>query len=288
VPTVHTALPDALQQAVDAVLREAGVEHVAHGDAKPVRAGELAAGDADAVALIGPQLSRAVAHAVEATRPAGLPLLAPAATWVGVTRDDEPGCDDPADHGHTIFRLVARDSVVAERIAMDVHASGRPALVIAGEHEYGVQLDAQLRLAGLPRTSEPADADLIVLCGLADQPELERVTALDPMPVYAFDGVQGSRTFAGTDREVFLALPHGPAEGFTAEHLVTGVVHAGRMATLVVELVEAGATDRAAMLDALRSHRLFDEHGDTTEPEVWLWRVGPRWELEPHRPLDPL
>jgi hypothetical protein len=287
VPTVHTALPDALQQAADAVLREAGVEHVAHGDAEPVRAGELAAGDPDAVALIGPQLSRAVAHAVEATRPAGLPLLAPAATWVGVTRDDEPGCDDPAQHGHTIFRLVARDSVVAERIAMDVHASGRPALVIAGAHEYGVQLDAQLRVAGLPRTSDPADADLIVLCGLGDQPELERVVELDPMPVYAFDGIQGSAAFADGGRDLYLALPHGPDGGYTADELVAGVAHAERLAGLVVDLVGDGATDRASLLAALRAHRLFDDHGDTTQPDVWLWRAGPKWELEPHRPLDP-
>ena len=71
--------------------------------------------------MIGPVRSREVAETVEATAPAGLPLIAPMATWAGVTRDDEPGCeDDPADHRGTVFRLLARDTVVAERIATDV------------------------------------------------------------------------------------------------------------------------------------------------------------------------
>jgi hypothetical protein len=68
--------------------------------------------------------------------------------------------------------MVARDTVVAARIAAHVRAAGKRALVIAGEHEYGVQLDGQLRLAGLPRAN--ADADLVVLCGLAGHPEIER------------------------------------------------------------------------------------------------------------------
>ena len=78
-------------------------------------------------------MSRAVAEAVEATAPAGLPLIAPVATWAGVTRDDEPGCeDDPARHGGTVLRMVARDTVVAARIAADLRAQGSEPLVIAG------------------------------------------------------------------------------------------------------------------------------------------------------------
>ena len=53
---------------------------------------------------------------MEATGPAGLPLIAPMATWAGVTRSDEPGCeDDPEDHRGTVFRLLARDTEVALR-----------------------------------------------------------------------------------------------------------------------------------------------------------------------------
>jgi ABC-type branched-subunit amino acid transport system substrate-binding protein len=75
---VHSALPEALTAAVEAAL--AGVEHVAHGGGDEMGAAEAAAGDADALALIGPFRSRAVAEALETTRPAGLPLLAPVAT----------------------------------------------------------------------------------------------------------------------------------------------------------------------------------------------------------------
>jgi hypothetical protein len=166
---VHSSLPDALTAAVDAAL--GGVGHVAHGDADSMRAAEAAAADADAVALLGPFRSREVAEVVEATAPAGLPLLAPAATWAGVTRDDEPGCDDdPARHRGTVLRMLARDTEVAARLAADVRAAGQRALVVAGEHEYGVQLDGQLRLVGLPRADDAATADLVVLCGLADGP----------------------------------------------------------------------------------------------------------------------
>jgi ABC-type branched-subunit amino acid transport system substrate-binding protein len=103
---VHSALPALLESAVAEVL---GAAHVAHGDRDPMAAAEAAA--ADGLALIGPFTSRTVAEAVEATAPAGLPLIAPVATWAGVTRDDEPGCeDDPARHGGTVLRMVARDT----------------------------------------------------------------------------------------------------------------------------------------------------------------------------------
>src|SRR5689334_22652430 len=123
VMVVHSVLPEGLTDAVTAVLRPAGITHYAHGYHAPMWAAEVAAGDADATAIIGPYRSRDVAEAVEATAPAGLPLIAPVATWAGVTRDDEPGCDDdPANHRGTIVRLVARDTVVAQRIAADVLA----------------------------------------------------------------------------------------------------------------------------------------------------------------------
>src|SRR5690349_15195201 len=168
---VHSVLPDPLTAAIDAVLRAAGVEHRAHGPAAPMRAAETAAADPDAVALIGPFRSADVAEAVEATAPAGLPLIAPVATWAGVTRDDEPGCDEAADHRGTVLRMVARDTEVAARIAADVRAAGRRALVVAGDHDYGRQLDGQLRRADLPRAEAAGDADLVLLCGLADGPE---------------------------------------------------------------------------------------------------------------------
>src|SRR4051794_4831680 len=160
---VHSILPQPLSGAVAGVLEEAGVAHMAHGDSDPVRAASVAAADGDALALIGPFRSADVADAVEATAPEGLPLVAPVATWVGVTRDDEPGCDDAARHRGTVFRIVARDSVVAQRIAGDIAASGQCALVVAGEHDYGRQLDGQLRVHGLLRTDDAQRAQVVVL-----------------------------------------------------------------------------------------------------------------------------
>src|SRR3954469_12116365 len=122
---VHSTLPDPLAAVVDEVLSAARVEHRAHGARAPMRAAEAAAGDADAVALIGPFRSADVAEVVEATAPAGLPLLAPVATWAGVTRDDEPGCDDAADHRGTVLRLVPRATRAPPRGAGGGCAPGR-------------------------------------------------------------------------------------------------------------------------------------------------------------------
>jgi hypothetical protein len=244
---VHSILPPLLTDAVDEVLRAAGVRHVAHGQEDPVGGAVAAASDPGARAVIGPFRSRDVAEAVEATAPAGLPLLAPAATWAGVTRDDEPGCDDdPADHRGTVLRMVARDTVVAQRIAERLRE--QRALVIAGEHDYGIQLDGQLRLAGLRRASAPEEADVIVLAGLAGEPEVRTALALAPLPVVAFDGIQGE---AFPQQDVTLALVYAPGP--------TGVAEARRAAEIAV-----------AGRDLAEMRRLgpFDEHGDLVDPLV--------------------
>jgi hypothetical protein len=285
---VHSVLPDPLTAAVDEILRAAGVGHEAHGDGDaPIRAAEAAAGDPSAAALIGPFRSADVAEAVEATAPAGLPLLAPVATWAGVTRDDEPGCVDAARHHGTVLRMVARDTEVAARIAADVRASGRRALVVAGRHDYGRQLDGQLRLHDLPRAGGPGDADVLVLCGLVGAPEIERAAALAPLPVVAFDGVQGAGLGAG--RDVRLALPFAPGpDGRGSDELFT-VEPARHAARLVAGAVGAsgGAGDRVALLRAMRAAGPFDAHGDLVDPPVWLWRAGEDWALVADRPLAP-
>lgn len=278
---VHSVLPERLTEAVDEVLKEAGIEHVAHGDAEPMAAAEAAAADPAAVAIIGPYRSADVAHAVQATAAAGLPMLAPAATWAGVTRADEPGCDDPAETRGCTFRLVARDTVVAERIAAEARTSGAKALVIAGRHDYGRQLDEQLRLAGLPRAATPGEASLVVLCGLAGEPEVDRAALID-LPLVAFDGVQGADL---GDREVFVAMPYAPVGGIAHEDVLAGVASARRAAQLVAAAIRTGATDRAAVRAAIAEQGGFDDHGDPVDPEVSLWRTGPDWVLEPHRPL---
>jgi hypothetical protein len=248
---VHSILPPALTDAVAEVLADAGIPHVAHGERDHVPAATAAVSDPAARAVIGPFRSRAVAEAIEVTAPAGLPLFAPVATWVGVTRDDEPGCDDhPADHRGTVFRMVARDTVVAQRTAQRV--DGR-ALVIAGDHEYGVQLDGQLRMAGLSRAETAADADVIVLAGLVGEPENERVRALAPLPVIAFDGIQG-QAFPGQD--VTIALVYAPSP--------TGVAESRRAAEMVAQTTD---------LQELRALG-FDEHGDPLDPPVYFQRYA--------------
>jgi hypothetical protein len=279
---VHSALPAALTASVDAELRDGGVEHVAHGGARPLRAAEAAAADARPLALIGPYRSFDVAEAVEVTAPVGLPLLAPVATAAAVTRDDEPGCDDPARHAGTILRLVARDTEVAARIAADVRGAARPALVIAAEHEYGRQLDGQLRLAGLPRAQRADDADLIVLAGLVGQPEITAAAETAPLAVIAFDGVQGATL---GHREVRLALPYAPVDGVPTNELLAGVQQARHAAELVIRALAEGATDRQTMLATIRRLGGFDTHGDPPEPPVWLWRADRAWNLQADRPI---
>jgi hypothetical protein len=270
---VHTALPEPLEAAVEAAL--GGVELVRHGPADHVRSAELAAADPAAAALIGPFRSRAVAEAVEATAPAGLPLLAPVATWVGITRSDEPGAEEyPARHRGTVLRMVARDSVVAARIAEDVQAAGKRALVVAGDHEYGEQVDRQLDHAALPRVDTPGEADLVVLCGLARSPEVERAAGLG-LPVVAFDGVQNGTPIP----DLALALPFAPDED------MAGTTAAARAASLVATAIRGGAADRVATLSAIRIAGPFDEHGDPVDPPVWLYRASADWRLAPDRPL---
>ena len=279
---VHSILPELLTRAADAVLEAAGIRHVAHGTGNAVEAAAAAAGDPDAHALLGPYRSADVAEAVEATAPAGLALLAPVATWAGVTRDDEPGCDDPARHDGTVVRLVARDTVVAARIASHVQAARERALVVAGEHDYGRQPDGQLRLAGLPRAERADDADLVILAGLAGEPEIERAAASAPLPVWAFDGAQGA---ALGEREVRLALPYAPVDGVPSDELLAGVERAQRAAELVVRARADGAAERSTMLTTLRRLGGFDAHGDPADPPVWLWRADAAWNLAPDRPL---
>jgi hypothetical protein len=241
---VHSILPPPLTEAVDDVLRAAGVEHVAHGDGDPVAAATAAAADPRAKAVIGPFRSRDVAEAVDATAPARLPLIAPVATWAGVTRDDEPGCIEPARHEGTVLRMVARDTVVAQRIAERL--AGRRALVIAGDHEYGVQLDGQLALAGLQRVEDAPD--VIVLAGLVGEAEADAARALAPVPIIAFDGIQGE-SFPG--QEVTLAVVYEPGP--------VGVAESRQAAELVL-----AAND----LDEMRRLGGFDEHGDPVDPLV--------------------
>jgi len=188
---VHSALPDALTAAVEAVLRPTALGHTPHGDADPVCAAERAAGDPDAVALIGPFRSADVAEAVEATAPRRLPLLAPVATWAGITR--------------------AADS------------------------------DA---------------AVVIVLCGLNGEPEIERARELAPLPIIAFDGIQGRRP---------RTEPRGP--GRTPIHAHGRRPRRARSGTGGPARRPGDASERRRHHDAAALGP-FDDHGDPIDPPV--------------------
>jgi hypothetical protein len=179
--------------------------------------------------------------------------------------------------------MVARDTEVAARIAAWLRAEGRRAVVVAGAHEYGVQVAGQLRMAGLPSVDRPEDADVVVLCGLDGSPEIERAAALAPLPVVAFDGVQGADLGAG--RDVRLALPAAPAPDVVVGDVLFFVEPVRRAAYLVVEALRSGAAGRAAVLREMRRLGPFDDHGDPVEPPVWLWRADERWRLEPDRAI---
>jgi hypothetical protein len=249
---VHSILPPDLTAAVAEVLDANGIAHVAHGDSDPVGAAENAASDPRARAVIGPFRSADVNDALAATAPARLPLLAPAATWAGITRDDEPGCDDAAQPDGTVFRLVARDTVVAQRIAERL--ADQRALVIAGDHDYGLQLDGQLRMGGLRRAEAAEDADVIVLAGLVGEPEIEAARRLAPKPIVAFDGIQPEPF---PDQDVTIALVYAPGP--------VGVAEARRAAEMV---------SRTSDLEALRAMG-FDDHGDPIEPPVYFQPYEP-------------
>ena len=97
-------------------------------------------------------------------------------------------------------------------------------------------------------------ADVIVLAGVVGEPENERVRALAPLPVIAFDGIQGE-TFPDQDVTITLVYAPGP----------TGVPEARRAAEIVA---------RADGLDAIRAAG-FDAHGDPLDPLVRFERYAP-------------
>jgi hypothetical protein len=105
---------------------------------------------------------------------------------------------------------------------------------------------------------------------VAEEPGLEAVKATAPLPLIAFDGIQGLDV---GDRDVWVALPFAqdPTHG----------IEAARAARLVVDALAGGATSRADVLAACRAAGPFDEHGDPIDPPVSLWRADAAWRLTP-------
>jgi hypothetical protein len=89
---------------------------------------------------------------------------------------------------------------------------------------------------------------VIVLAGLQGEPEADAARALAPLPVVAFDGIQGE---AFPDQEVAIALVYAPGP--------VGLAESRRAAELVVA---------AKDLDLMRRLGGFGEHGDLLDPLV--------------------
>ncbi len=150
-----------------------------------------------------------------------------------------------------MFRLVARDTEVAIRLAQDVKCAGCRAIVVAGDHEYGVQLDGQLRLGDLPRADDVEDADLVVLCGLANEPEIERVRSLAPLPVIAFDGAQGADL--GSGRDVLMRYRSRRRRTSPPPISSRASVRLDMLPSSWLGSLTAGARDRSSLLVELRT-----------------------------------
>jgi len=171
--------------------------------------------------------------------------------------------------------MIARDTVVAGRLAEDVRAAEQHAFVVAGEHEYGDQLDRQLDHVGLPRVERPEDADLVVLCGLAGRPEVARAAALG-LPVIAFDGVQGGAPIP----DCSVMLPFEPDEDPGGADADEARHRPGRH-----RLASTAPANRATLLSAIRTAGPFDEHGDPVDRRCGSTAPARTGACKPDRPL---
>jgi hypothetical protein len=234
---VHSMLPARHDERLTRALGE--IDHV------PQSTPEAAMGDSGCVAFVGPWRSVEVAEAMEGLGPHGLAHLAPAATWVGLTRPDEPAGSDDKPERRTLFRLAARDMEVCRAIVSVV--DGRARLISDGS-EYGSQIASQLRLAGLE-----SDGDMVVYAGLGE-------TAPPGLPpnVIALDGAAHGGFPERHPEALYFCAAH-PVEGFTdaeAWDFAPQVEQAGR-------LIASGALPAG-----------FDEHGDPLEPVIGMWRFS--------------
>jgi hypothetical protein len=205
--------------------------------------------------------------------------MAPVATWAGVTRDDEPGCDDPARHRGTALRMVARDTVVTERVSRLVKRAGRRAVVVSGQHDYGRQLDGQLKLAHPPRTEDPKEGRRR---GSGRSGRRARDHSSSRPVAASCDRVRrraGAQLGAG--REIRLALPVAPGEGCTTRALLAGSHCARRAAEMVVAALErVPATAQPCWLSCVRGAPSMTPATRSTHP----YGCG-RWETTGHSSL---
>jgi hypothetical protein len=260
--SVHSGgLPERHAAVLAETLGAAGVDHV------PGSTPEAAAADDACVAYVGPLRSWPAALAAPTLNAAGIVQVCPAATWVALTREDEPHGTDEAPPQRpggraTLVRLVPRDTEVCRKL---VENAPERRLAVVEEHEsYGRQLGRQLRMVGLEE--EPGEPDAVVYCGLAENAPHGLLAG---RRVYAFDGAQGFG-----DAHTRYVLANLPREGWSDEDVRAFVPQAADAGELVAKAVAQGGADREAVRRAVWAIGGFDEHGDPPDPRVGVWRPG--------------
>jgi hypothetical protein len=263
-PRVYSHLPEALQAVLSRALGE--TEHV-RCDGDPVAAAERAVEDPQAVAFVGPFRSLHVGETAAILNAAGIAQIAPTATYAALTRD-EPGAEDGMPESlrptgrASLFRVIPRDTAVARAITARV---GGQATIVSDATGYGMQVAAQLRLAGL----EPGGG-AVVYAGLGDGAPFAELDAAER--IYAFDGAaQGELPERLGDRVRYVMGPRGQV-GWSDDAVLDFAPQTAEAGMLVYGSLMAGGPTRIGVLAGLLSCGRFDEHGDTNERRIGVWR----------------
>lgn len=286
---VYSAMPKTVEAVATTALAEEGIEHVALGPGPIPRHARTATDDPRCVAFLGPWLSHEVIESMKILNLAGVAQIAPAATYVGLTRD-EPGAGDGMPESlspgpqPTFFRMCARDTLISRATMPFLAGQGlRYATIVHDETDYGLQLAAQLLQAGLEPEEDPRDANAVIYCGLADGAPYGELLDLAPRPIIAYEGaaVAGFAEAAGGVERVRYLLPQAAVSGWSDRQCIFYAPLVQRAASLLAGLIaRIDAPDRSDVVDALWRCGEFDDHGDAVDPDIGVWAEDGRGEFE--------
>lgn len=264
--------------------------------------------DPDVVALIGPAYSGETKATGDLLHDAGLLALTPAATNPDLTT-----------HGwDSFFRGLASDAVQGPAVAayMRDTLGFSKVCVVSDDSDYGADLAAEVATV-LGAAADPACAAQVAEGGDDFSPAVATVTAARPDAVFyggytadaallvrqlgaaGFDGAFVSGDGAadvdffrlGGDAAVgsYIACPCGPAPADFAEAYTRQfgqapgnfAVEGYDLATIILQGIDSGATDRAAMVDFVHGYDgqgiarryAWTSTGELTEALVWIYQV---------------